>query len=165
MRGGVGALGPDGPGGVACGGAALCLVGAVLRGASPPSLPRGDLGAVRHLARSGLDVFAHNIETVASLQRRVRDPRAGYFQSLDVLRAARREGVHTKSSIMLGLGEADEEVVDTMLDLRDAGVDILTLGQYLQPTPQHLAVREFVTPEKFEYWWVGCVDKGGEKER
>ncbi|KAL6768722.1 LAS2 [Auxenochlorella protothecoides x Auxenochlorella symbiontica] len=113
---------------------------------------RGDLGAVRHLARSGLDVFAHNIETVASLQRRVRDPRAGYFQSLDVLRAARREGVHTKSSIMLGLGEADEEVVDTMLDLRDAGVDILTLGQYLQPTPQHLAVREFVTPEKFEYW-------------
>lgn len=105
-----------------------------------------------HLARSGLDVFAHNIETVASLQRRVRDHRAGYYQSLEVLRMAKSAGVHTKSSIMLGLGESDEEVVDTMLDLRDAGVDILTLGQYLQPTPNHLPVKEMVSPDKFEHW-------------
>lgn len=113
---------------------------------------RGDMGAVRHLARSGLDVFAHNIETVASLQDRVRDKRANYFQSLDVLRAAKAVGPYTKSSIMLGLGETDEEIIDTMVDLKEAGVDILTFGQYLQPTPHHLAVKEFVTPEKFEYW-------------
>lgn len=113
---------------------------------------RGDLAAARHLAASGLDVFAHNLETVDRLQRRVRDPRAGYAQSLEVLRAAKACGVATKSSLMLGLGERDEEVVDAMVDLRDAGVDILTLGQYLQPTPAHLDVAEFVTPEKFEHW-------------
>ncbi|GFR46784.1 hypothetical protein Agub_g8415 [Astrephomene gubernaculifera] len=113
---------------------------------------RGDLDAVRHLAGSGLDVFAHNVETVERLQRRVRDPRAGYMQTLAVLRAAKQAGVYTKSSIMLGLGESDEEVVDTMLDLKAVGVDIFTLGQYLQPTPHHLPVSEFVTPEKFEYW-------------
>eukprot|EP00887_Chlorella_sp_A99_P004130 scaffold23.g4130.t1 len=152
---------------------------------------RGDLDAARHLARSGLDVFAHNIETVYSLQarrKRVRDPRAGYFQSLEVLHAARECGVHTKSSIMLGLGEMDEEanrgfpdpflppvphdlkiphlsplphlfpppppsqIEDTMYDLRDAGVEILTLGQYLQPTPRHLPVHAMVSPDKFEHW-------------
>ncbi|KAK9918969.1 hypothetical protein WJX75_008365 [Coccomyxa subellipsoidea] len=113
---------------------------------------RGDLAAVRHLAASGLDVYAHNVETVDRLQRRVRDARAGYVQSLEVLRAAKECGVYTKSSIMLGLGETDDEVIDTMLDLRDAGVDILTFGQYLQPTPKHLEVTEFVTPEKFEHW-------------
>ncbi|KAL0050757.1 hypothetical protein WJX82_006510 [Trebouxia sp. C0006] len=113
---------------------------------------RGDTTAVRHLARSGLDVFAHNIETVAGLQKRVRDPRAGYFQSLDVLRAAKACGVYTKSSIMLGLGETHDEIIDTMYDLKDAGVDILTLGQYLQPTPLHLPVREHVTPDQFEHW-------------
>lgn len=113
---------------------------------------RGDLDAVRHLAHSGLDVFAHNIETVEPLQKRVRDPRAGYIQSLDVLRAAKECGVYTKSSIMLGLGETDEQIIDAMYDLRDAGVDILTFGQYLQPTSHHLPVVEFVPPEKFEYW-------------
>ncbi|KAK9795563.1 hypothetical protein WJX73_010243 [Symbiochloris irregularis] len=113
---------------------------------------RGDLEAVQLLARSGLDVFAHNIETVDRLQKRVRDARASYLQSLAVLKAAKEAGVYTKSSIMLGLGESDDEIIDTMLDLRDAGVDILTFGQYLQPTPLHLSVREFVTPEKFEHW-------------
>mmetsp|Transcript_19257 Transcript_19257/g.33224 ORF Transcript_19257/g.33224 Transcript_19257/m.33224 type:complete len:443 (+) Transcript_19257:78-1406(+) len=113
---------------------------------------RGDVEAVRLLASSGLDVFAHNIETVHSLQKRVRDPRAGYMQSLNVLRAAKECGVHTKSSIMLGLGETDDEIVDTMYDLKAVGVDILTLGQYLQPTPTHLDVVDFVTPEKFEEW-------------
>ena len=113
---------------------------------------RGDLDAVRHLARSGLDVFAHNVETVDRLQRRVRDPRAGYMQTLSVLKAAKECGVYTKSSIMLGLGETDDEVIDTMYDLKDVGVDILTLGQYLQPTEHHLPVDAFVTPEKFEHW-------------
>ena len=114
---------------------------------------KGDLQAVTMLASSGLDVFAHNIETVESLQKRVRDPRAGYLQSLEVLRAAKQvPGVYTKSSIMLGLGETDDEIIDTMLDLRDCGVDILTLGQYLQPTPRHLPIVDYVTPEKFEYW-------------
>eukprot|EP01023_Acetabularia_acetabulum_P044189 TRINITY_DN4429_c0_g2_i1.p2 TRINITY_DN4429_c0_g2~~TRINITY_DN4429_c0_g2_i1.p2 ORF type:complete len:380 (-),score=72.28 TRINITY_DN4429_c0_g2_i1:147-1286(-) len=113
---------------------------------------RGDLEAVKHLASSGLDVYAHNIETVDRLQRKVRDSRANYIQSMDVLKAAKECGVYTKSSIMLGLGEEDDEIVDTMLDLRDCGVDILTFGQYLQPTPQHLPVKHFVTPEKFEHW-------------
>jgi len=114
----------------------------------------GDMDAVAHLATSGLDVFAHNLETVASLQRRVRDPRAGYDQSLGVLRAAKaaKPGLFTKSSLMLGFGETDDEVVDAMCDLRDAGVDILTFGQYLQPTSRHLPVTEFVHPDKFEDW-------------
>jgi len=115
---------------------------------------QGDLDAVRHLANSGLDVFAHNIETVRRLQPRVRDPRANYEQSLTVLKAAKeaKEGMVTKTSIMLGLGETDDEIKQAMKDCRDAGVDIFTLGQYLQPTPKHLTVKEFVTPEKFEYW-------------
>eukprot|EP00245_Coleochaete_scutata_P003283 TRINITY_DN14797_c0_g2_i1.p1 TRINITY_DN14797_c0_g2~~TRINITY_DN14797_c0_g2_i1.p1 ORF type:complete len:398 (-),score=70.43 TRINITY_DN14797_c0_g2_i1:375-1568(-) len=115
---------------------------------------RGDLAAVGTVAGSGLDVFAHNIETVRRLQRLVRDPRAGYEQTMAVLRHAKgvREGMVTKSSIMLGLGERDEEVMETMHDLRQAGVDILTLGQYLQPTPLHLTVKEYVTPEKFDWW-------------
>eukprot|EP00891_Asterochloris_glomerata_P008409 jgi/Astpho2/8409/e_gw1.00122.191.1_t len=113
---------------------------------------QGDMAAVRHLAASGLDVFAHNIETVDRLQKRVRDSRAGYIQSLEVLREAKACGVYTKSSLMLGLGETDDEVLDTMLDLKAVGVDILTFGQYLQPTPLHLSVKDYVTPEKFEHW-------------
>ncbi|KAI3983841.1 hypothetical protein MKX01_011549 [Papaver californicum] len=115
---------------------------------------RGDLEAVTMLVHSGLDVFAHNIETVKRLQRIVRDTRAGYDQSLSVLKHAKlcKEGMVTKSSIMLGLGESDEELKETMTDLRAIGVDILTLGQYLQPTPLHLTVKEYVTPEKFAFW-------------
>ena len=119
---------------------------------------RGDLDAVRHLAGSGLDVFAHNVETVARLQARVRDPRAGYEQSLSVLRAARAtrrpdgSAVVTKTSLMLGLGERDDEIKATMIDIKAAGVDILTLGQYLQPTEHHLPVSEYVPPAKFDEW-------------
>lgn len=113
---------------------------------------QGNLDHVKLLAGSGLDVFAHNIETVERLQKRVRDPRAGYLQTLSVLRAAKECGVYTKSSIMLGLGETEDEIIDTMFDLKDCGVDIFTLGQYLQPTPKHLPVVEMVTPEAFEYW-------------
>ncbi|XAR53165.1 Lipoyl synthase [Bertholletia excelsa] len=115
---------------------------------------RGDLNAVSTLVNSGLDVFAHNIETVKRLQRIVRDPRAGYEQSLSVLKHAKesKEGMITKSSIMLGLGESDDETRETMSDLRAIDVDILTLGQYLQPTPLHLTVKEYVSPEKFASW-------------
>ena len=119
---------------------------------------RGDLSLVRHVASSGLDVYAHNVETVERLQRRVRDHRAGYAQSLAVLEGAKRIAQEadlpmlTKTSIMLGLGETDEEVRQTMVDLRSAGVDAVTLGQYLQPTRRHLKVKEFVTPDKFEHW-------------
>ncbi|KAG6712807.1 hypothetical protein I3842_05G120500 [Carya illinoinensis] len=115
---------------------------------------RGDLKAVETLVHSGLDVFAHNIETVRRLQRIVKDPRAGYEQSLSVLKHAKlsKEGMITKSSIMLGLGESDNELKEAMADLRAIDVDILTLGQYLQPTPLHLTIKEYVTPEKFAFW-------------
>ncbi len=97
------------------------------------------------------DVFGHNIETVRRLTPKVRDRRAGYDQSLKVLAYARqkRPQKYTKSSIMLGLGEAEDEVIETMKDLRRAGVELLALGQYLQPTKKHLPVVEYVTPEKF----------------
>lgn len=114
----------------------------------------GDEIAVSKLATSGLDVYAHNIETVERLQRHVRDPRANYQQSLRVLRVAKRESprLFTKSSIMLGLGETNEEVVQTMQDLRTAEVDVLTLGQYLRPTERHLSVVEYISPERFEFF-------------
>lgn len=115
---------------------------------------RGDTACVDTIVHSGLDVFAHNIETVEELTWLVRDPRAKYHQSLDVLRHAKksRPDVVTKSSIMLGLGETDDQVRKTMQDLRAAGVDCVTLGQYMQPTKRHLKVSEYVTPEKFAQW-------------
>lgn len=114
----------------------------------------GNLELVDQVAKSGLDVYAHNIETVEDLQWLVRDPRAGYKQSLSVLEQAKRSvpGMVTKSSIMLGCGETDNQVLHTLSDLRDAGVDCVTLGQYMQPTKWHLKVKEYVTPEKFKFW-------------
>jgi len=101
-----------------------------------------------------LDVFAHNIETVERLTPFVRDRRAKYRQTLAVLKRAKslRPDLVTKTSIMLGLGETDQEVEQTMKDLREVGVDCLTLGQYMQPTKRHLKVVEYVTPEKFAHW-------------
>ena len=101
---------------------------------------------------SGLDVFAQNVETVRRLTHPVRDARAGYEQTIEVLRAAKayRPEALTKTSVMLGLGESDEEIRETMTDLRAASVDILTLGQYLQPTPNHLPVERFVAPQEFD---------------
>jgi lipoic acid synthetase len=97
------------------------------------------------------DVFAHNVETVARLQRTVRDARCSLEKSLAVLAHAKRVSpeTYTKSSIMVGLGETHEELLDTMRALRDVGVDVLTLGQYLRPTPKHHEVVRFVTPEEF----------------
>jgi len=96
-------------------------------------------------------VWAHNVEVVRRLQRTVRDVRCGYDKSMAVLRRAkeRKPEVLTKSSIMVGVGETDDEVAETLRDLRAAGVDIVTIGQYLRPTPKHLAVERFVDPETF----------------
>lgn len=113
---------------------------------------QGVLSDVETVIDAGLDVFAQNVETVGRLTHPVRDPRAGYAQTLDVLRHAKRHrpGVLTKTSLMLGLGETDVEIRETLLDLRAAAVDILTLGQYLRPTPNHLDIARFVTPEEFD---------------
>ncbi|XP_061566085.1 lipoyl synthase, mitochondrial [Cololabis saira] len=115
---------------------------------------RGDLAAVEKIALSGLDVYAHNVETVRELQRFVRDPRANFDQSLSVLKHSKKvnPSVLTKTSIMLGLGETDQQILDTLTELREAGVDCLTLGQYMQPTKRHLKVEEYVTPERFAHW-------------
>jgi lipoic acid synthetase len=111
---------------------------------------------------SGLQVFAQNVETVLRLTRPVRDPRAGYEQTIEVLRYAKahRPDVLTKTSLMLGLGERDNEIMRTMDDLRDAKVDILTLGQYLRPTQNHLPVQRYVTPDEFAAYRREGLDKG-----
>ncbi|CAK8673888.1 unnamed protein product [Clavelina lepadiformis] len=115
---------------------------------------RGDLSAVELLANCGLDVYAHNIECVRDYTWLVRDPRATYDQSLEVLRHAKfvNPNIITKSSIMLGFGETDDEVMNTLKDLRKAEVDCVTLGQYMQPTKRHIKVAEYVTPSKFKHW-------------
>ncbi len=113
---------------------------------------QGDPEAIRTVLAGGQEVFDHNVETVRRLQGIVRDRRANYEQSLFVLRHAKevRPDVVTKSSIMVGLGETDDEVVATFRDLRAAGVDIVTIGQYLRPSAWHLAVSEYVPPETFD---------------
>jgi lipoic acid synthetase len=122
----------------------------------------GSRDAVRTVVTSGLDVFAQNIETVRRLTSRVRDPRAGYDQTMDVLALARElvPDVLVKTSLMLGLGETDEEIVETMSDLRTRGVQILTLGQYLQPTINHLPVERFVSPTEFAEYRQQGLDLG-----
>jgi lipoyl synthase len=123
---------------------------------------QGVLGDVHTVLDSGLDVFAQNIETVRRLTHPVRDPRAGYEQTLAVLRAAKayRPAVLTKTSLMLGLGESDAEIRETLIDLRAAQVDVLTLGQYLRPTPNHLDVERFVTPQQFDTYRTWALDMG-----
>ena len=117
--------------------------------------------AIDTLLDSGLDVFAQNVETVKRLTHPVRDPRAGYEQTLNVLKyAAQTADVITKTSLMLGLGETDDELLECMDDLRKASVDVLTLGQYLQPTKNHLPVERFVTPDEFERYREWGLQKG-----
>ena len=114
----------------------------------------GRLESVECLALSGLDVYAHNVETVERLQPFVRDSRAGYAQSLSTLEHAKKAkpSLYTKTSLMLGLGETEDEVIQTMKDLRAIDVDVVTFGQYLRPTENHLSVVEYVKPEKFDYY-------------
>lgn len=142
----------------------------------------GDLDMVRVVAESGLDVYAHNVETTEGLTPYVRDRRATFKQSLGVLKHAKEvrgeEGLITKTSIMLGLGEMEEELwqtlrgtfpqdtwkLDTTLtleaDLRKAEVDVVTFGQYMQPTKRHLKVEKYITPEVFELWRQRALDMG-----
>jgi lipoic acid synthetase len=123
---------------------------------------RGDHELVQLLVEAKPDVFAHNVETVERLQKRVRDPRAGYQQSLGVLKVVKEIDPtrYTKTSLMLGLGETDEEILQTLKDLRAINCDVVTFGQYLQPTPRHLPVQEYVTPEKFAHWQKVSEDMG-----
>jgi len=111
----------------------------------------GNKTPIETVVNSGLEVFAQNVETVERLTHPVRDPRAGYQKTLDVLAYAKeiRPDVLTKTSLMVGLGETDEEIVQTISDIRKHNVDILTLGQYLQPTKNHLAVERWVHPDEF----------------
>ena len=117
---------------------------------------------VEKVVDSGLDVFAQNVETVRRLTHKVRDPRAGYDKTLSVLQHAKQHhpAVLTKTSLMLGLGETEDEVLQTMDDLLAVGVDILTLGQYLRPTPNHLPVERYVTPEEFNRYRDIGLEKG-----
>ncbi|KAK2595228.1 hypothetical protein QQS21_007081 [Conoideocrella luteorostrata] len=147
---------------------------------------RGDLDMVKIVADSGLDVYAHNVETVEALTPYVRDRRATFQQSIKVLKHAKdvrgKEGIITKTSIMLGLGEQEHEVMDALrrmdipfstqhilcstqsltyaTELRNADVDIVTFGQYMRPTKRHLKVEKYVTPDEFEMWRERAMDMG-----
>jgi lipoic acid synthetase len=112
---------------------------------------QNDLDSLRAVVDARPDVIGHNIETTFSLTPTVRDPRANYWQSLSVLRTLKKLGrkVYTKSSIMVGLGETEDEVRQTMTHLRMVDVDFLTVGQYLRPSHRHLPVKEYVTPSQF----------------
>ena len=109
----------------------------------------GSTDSLDVLLASGLDVFSQNIETVDRLTHFVRDPRAGYKQTLNILEHSNKKNMITKSGMMLGLGETTAEVIATMQDLYSAGVSLLTIGQYLRPTKYHIAMERFVTPEEF----------------
>lgn len=113
---------------------------------------QGNTELVQQVINARPAVLAHNLETVRSLTLKVRDSRASYDQSLDVLRYIKQKspGVYTKSSLMLGVGESRTETLQAMKDLRDVGVDFLTIGQYLQPSKKHLKVEKFVPPEEFD---------------
>lgn len=123
---------------------------------------QGQLSAVETVVDSGLDVFAQNVETVRRLTHPVRDPRASYEQTLAVLAHAKRHRpqVLVKTSLMLGLGETDAEIFATMDDLRAVGVDILTLGQYLRPTVNHLPIERWIAPAEFEAYRRAALAKG-----
>lgn len=127
---------------------------------------RGDMNAVERIVDSGVDVYAHNVETVQRLQYRVRDPRAGYTQSLSTLRHAKEYAqqknqiLYTKSSIMLGLGEESQELDQAFQDLRSHDVDVVTLGQYLRPSMSHLPVERYYSPEEFKFLENEAVKTG-----
>lgn len=123
---------------------------------------KGNEAYVRTIVDARPDVFAHNIETVERLTKGVRDPRAGYAQSMRVLEYVKEydDSRFTKTSLMLGLGETDDEVLQCLRDLRAVGCDVITFGQYLQPQKRHLPVESFVTPEKFKWWQAQAEGMG-----
>jgi lipoic acid synthetase len=123
---------------------------------------QGDPDDVAKIVDAGPDVIAHNVETVERLQWPVRDRRAGYQQSLSVLeQVADAPEVYAKTSLMLGVGEYDHEVYQALGDLREVGVDVVTFGQYLQPSRSHLEVFEYVHPEKFDVWKAVAEEEFG----
>jgi lipoic acid synthetase len=152
-------------GGAAHYAAAIRAIKALTPGTAVEALTPDFQGVARDVQTvldSGLDVFAQNIETVRRLTHPVRDPRAGYEQTLAVLGHAKqyRAEVLTKTSLMLGLGETEAEIRQTMLDLRAVAVDVLTLGQYLRPTANHLQIERFVTPAQFDQYRGWALDMG-----
>ncbi|PBL00990.1 Lipoyl synthase [Armillaria gallica] len=121
----------------------------------------GSLPHVSLVAKSGLDVYAHNIETAEALTPYVRDRRATFRQSLKVLEHAKQEGVRiTKTSIMLGVGETNEQILDALRELRKVSVDVVTFGQYMRPTKRHMKVDRYVEPAEFERWKQVAEDMG-----
>jgi lipoic acid synthetase len=130
----------------------------------------GDFSCVDTVLAGGPAVYGHNVEVVRRLTPLVRDRRCSFDRSLDLLRfakeransqfAGKSETRYVKSSLMVGVGETDEEVEETLVELRNAGVDIVTLGQYLRPSPKYLPVDRYVTPERFERWQALGTDMG-----
>jgi lipoic acid synthetase len=123
---------------------------------------KGNLSALEEVLDSGIVVFAQNIETVKRLTHPVRDPRASYETTMDLLAHAKkyRPDILTKTSLMLGLGETDDEIRETMQDLRKIDLDIVTLGQYLRPTVNHLAIERYVKPEEFDRYRQWGLEMG-----
>lgn len=123
---------------------------------------KGNFDAVATVLDAGLSVYAQNVETVERLTHPVRDARAGYARTLDVLAFAKRHAPKTitKTSLMLGLGETDDEIERTLTDIRAANVDVVTFGQYMRPTKNHLPVERFVTPEQFNAYRDIALSKG-----
>ncbi len=115
---------------------------------------RGNHKALKTIADSKPQVIGHNIETTQKLTSSLRDSRASYNQSLQVLKSIKKLNprIYTKSSLILGFGESDEGILKALSDLKEANVDIVTLGQYLQPSRKNIPVHEYITPEKFEFW-------------
>ncbi|XDG07618.1 hypothetical protein ABKA04_007233 [Annulohypoxylon sp. FPYF3050] len=124
----------------------------------------GDMEMVKVVADSGLDVYAHNMETVEGLTPYVRDRRATFRQSLKVLEHVKKvrgdQGIITKTSFMLGLGEQEQELTDALKELRNVGCDVVTFGQYMRPTKRHLKVEKYVTPDEFKMWEQRALDMG-----
>jgi lipoyl synthase len=120
---------------------------------------KGDWDALELMISAGQEVVSHNMETVKSLYRRVR-PQARYYRSLEQIKRTKDYGKRTKSGIMLGLGETEEEIYEAMDDLLAHGLDVLTLGQYLQPTKMHLEVTRFVHPDEFARYKDAGLQKG-----
>lgn len=131
-----------------------------------PLIPdfQGSINSLKIVLDSEPDVLSHNVETVERLTPILRDRRASYRTSLKVLENSKKlkPDIYTKSSIMLGLGETEEEVIKTLKDLRDVGVDIVTIGQYLRPSShkKYLEVKEYIHPEKFEYYKEIALEMG-----
>lgn len=123
---------------------------------------RGDAECLRRVVDAKPDVVGHNIETVERLSERVRDRRAAYRQSLEVLEGVKRIDPrrYTKSALMLGMGETEEEVLGALADLRQAGVDFVAIGQYLRPSERHAELKEYVHPERFEHFRKRALEMG-----